>query len=166
MDTMKQMQFIEKILNILRDRSERINDNHLFYVKYQKITLKIYYNLEKDKFYKTLEIEEVEDKFKVKIFPDNIEKVTDMKGLEDILLILDKQINSKDYTQEQIEKIKNKYKKGQKVELIKMYDLQAIPKGTKGIIDNIDDKGTLHIKWETGSTLGLIVGTDEFKIIG
>ena len=46
-----------------------------------------------------------------------------------------------------------------------MYDLQAPPAGTKGFIDFVDDIGTIHMKWENGSTLGLVVGTDEFKII-
>ena len=47
-----------------------------------------------------------------------------------------------------------------------MYDyINAVPTGTKGIIDYIDDIGTLHIIWENGSTLGLVIGADEFKII-
>ena len=29
-----------------------------------------------------------------------------------------------------------------------MYDLQAVPTKTRGIIDYIDDLGTLHIIWE------------------
>lgn len=61
---------------------------------------------------------------------------------------------------------KEKYVAGAKVELIKMYDANAVPPGTKGIIDFIDDIGTLHMIWENGSSLGLVVGVDEFKIIG
>ena len=65
----------------------------------------------------------------------------------------------------EIKQIKEKYIVGTKVKLIKMYDLQEVPVGTKGIIEFIDDIGTLHIKWENGSTLGLVVGVDEFEII-
>ena len=28
-----------------------------------------------------------------------------------------------------------------------------------------DDQGTLHINWDNGSTLGLVIGTDEFEVI-
>ena len=50
--------------------------------------------------------------------------------------------------------------------LVKMYDLIApVPEGTKGIVQYVDDIGTIHINWETGSSLGLVVGTDEFKIV-
>ena len=64
-----------------------------------------------------------------------------------------------------IEQIKKKYPKGTKIELIKMNDIQAPPTGTKGIVEHVDDIGTIHMIWETGSTLGLVEGEDEFKII-
>ena len=65
-----------------------------------------------------------------------------------------------------IEEIKSKYKKGTKIQLIKMHnDPQPIPEGTKGIVDFVDDIGTIHMIWENGSGLGLVVGTDEFKIL-
>lgn len=37
--------------------------------------------------------------------------------------------------------------------------------GTVGVVDFVDDIGTIHIKWENGSSLGLIKGVDEFEII-
>ena len=47
-----------------------------------------------------------------------------------------------------------------------MYDYIApIPPLTIGIIEYIDDIGTLHILWENGRRLGIIVGVDEFEII-
>ncbi len=61
--------------------------------------------------------------------------------------------------------IREKYKKGVKVELIQMDDPQAPPIGTKGTVKFVDDVGTIHIAWETGSSLGLIPGLDKFKII-
>lgn len=64
-----------------------------------------------------------------------------------------------------IEDIKKKYVKGTKIKLIKMNDKQAVPVGTTGIVDFVDDIGTIHMKWENGSTLGLIVGEDEFEIV-
>lgn len=61
--------------------------------------------------------------------------------------------------------IREKYKKGVKVELIQMDDPQAPPIGTKGTVEFVDDIGTIHIAWENGSSLGLIPGLDKFKII-
>ena len=47
-----------------------------------------------------------------------------------------------------------------------MYDFyNDLATGEEGIITSVDDLGTLNIKWENGSTLGLVVGVDEFEII-
>ena len=52
------------------------------------------------------------------------------------------------------------------VELIKMgEDIHRIPDGSKGTVRLVDDAGTIHTNWDTGSTLGLIVGEDLFKIV-
>ena len=68
--------------------------------------------------------------------------------------------------QKDIQALKNKYHKGTKIELIRMNDTQAPPTGTIGTVDYVDDIGTIHMIWETGSTLGLIEGIDDFRIIG
>lgn len=116
--------------------------------------------------YKTLQVEEFEGMLKITFIPEKIVKEVDLKGLEELILTLEKQCNAKQFTEEEVKEIKNRYKEGTKVELIKMYDyINAVPTGTKGIIDYIDDIGTLHIIWENGSTLGLVIGADEFKII-
>lgn len=130
------------------------------------ITLQIFKNNNKTKIYKTLEISEQEGKLKVVIVPENITKITDLSGLEDLIIAIRKQKDMQQISKEEIKEIKEKYIVGTKVELIKMYDyINAVPEGTKGIIEYIDDIGTLHIKWENGSGLGLVVGVDEFKII-
>lgn len=116
--------------------------------------------------YKTLQVEKIENKLKITILPDKIIRVTDIKGLEDIILILDKQSKGRNFTQEEVEYIKHKYTIGTKIKLIKMYDLlSTIPSGTAGVIESVDDRGTLHINWDNGSTLGLVIGTDEFEVI-
>lgn len=61
--------------------------------------------------------------------------------------------------------LKAKYKKGTKVELIRMDDIQAPPKGTKGVVVAVDDIGTIHVDWENGSSLGIVYGEDSCKII-
>ena len=63
-----------------------------------------------------------------------------------------------------IKKLKDVYRKGMKVKLIKMNDAQAVPPGTEGTIVDVDDIGTIHVKWDTGSSLGPVEG-NRFEII-
>ena len=70
------------------------------------------------------------------------------------------------FNEKKIETIKERYKKGMVVELLRMNDpYRPVPSGTKGIIDFVDDSGTIFVNWENGSTLGLVIGEDQFKII-
>lgn len=64
-----------------------------------------------------------------------------------------------------VKRLKELYPVGTKVKLIEMADVQAPPKGTTGVVEYIDDIGTIHIKWGNGSTLGLIVDEDKFEVI-
>ena len=68
----------------------------------------------------------------------------------------------KDY---QIKRIKEQYPKGTEIELISMEDSQAVPSGTHGIVDFVDDMGTIQMTWSNGSSLGLIIGEDQFKVV-
>lgn len=61
--------------------------------------------------------------------------------------------------------LKERYPKGTVVQLLKMDDMQAPPKGTKGTVIFVDDIGTIHVNWENGSSLGLIYGADEFLVL-
>lgn len=40
-----------------------------------------------------------------------------------------------------------------------------VPAGTEGIIFHVDDAGTIHVKWDDGSFLGVIPGVDEYSIL-
>lgn len=61
------------------------------------------------------------------------------------------------------ERMKRNYPVGTKIELDQMTDpYHSIPAGTKGIVDTVDDLGTLHCIWENGSTLGVVPGEDVF----
>lgn len=65
-----------------------------------------------------------------------------------------------------VEQIKEKYPEGTSICLIKMgSDPQPVPPYTLGTVNHVDDIGTIHMSWKTGSSLGLIVGEDEFEII-
>ena len=64
-----------------------------------------------------------------------------------------------------LESLRQRYPKGTIVELFKMDDFQAPPCGTRGVVENVDDTGTIHVHWQTGSSLGLIPDEDEFLVI-
>ncbi len=54
---------------------------------------------------------------------------------------------------------------GTRVRLITMDDRQAPPRGTEGTVQFVDDAGTIHVQWDTGSSLGLVPGADEWEVI-
>ena len=61
--------------------------------------------------------------------------------------------------------VKVLYPKGTKIKLINMKDKFAPPSGTIGTIDFVDDIGQIHVKWESGGSLALIIGEDDFEVI-
>ena len=124
-----------------------------------------YINGEQD-VYKTFEVTEFEDKLAVKFIPERITRIMTLEELENIFNILEKQVNHKELSEEEIKALKDKYTPGTKLELIKIYDyINPVPAGATGEVINVDDIGTIHVNWNNGSTLGLVVGIDEFKII-
>ena len=65
--------------------------------------------------------------------------------------------------------IKERFKKGMVVVLDADMndDSPNAPKaGTKGVVQAVDDMGTVFVSWENGSGLGLIPGEDSFHIEG
>jgi len=56
--------------------------------------------------------------------------------------------------------------KGKRVRLINMNDLHTnLVNGDEGTIQFIDGIGQIHVNWDNGSTLALIPGEDEYKIL-
>lgn len=68
--------------------------------------------------------------------------------------------------QDRVELLRHLYPKGCRVRCDYMEDFQAVPSGTLGTVDHVDDIGTIHVRWDTGSSLGLIYGEDEFTRVG
>lgn len=67
---------------------------------------------------------------------------------------------------EELKKIKEQYPIGTKIRLDKdMDDSYPVKAGTIGEIDYIDDAGQIHMNWETGSSLALIIGVDTFTVL-
>ena len=67
---------------------------------------------------------------------------------------------------ESVERIRNRYRAGTRIMLDYMEDIQAVTAGTKGTVDHVDDMGTIHIKWDNGSSLGICLDTDRFHVVG
>ena len=64
-----------------------------------------------------------------------------------------------------VNKIRNKYPRGSRIQLDYMDDPRAIPPGTKGTVDHVDDAAQIHVKWDNGRTLAVIPGEDSFHKI-
>ena len=69
-------------------------------------------------------------------------------------------------TDEEIKAVKETYKKGMRVQLVRMNDEygQAPPMGTKGTVEFVDGIGTVFVRWDNGG-LGVALGADEARII-
>lgn len=60
-----------------------------------------------------------------------------------------------------IEYLRDTFPSGCRVMLDQMEDRQAPPVGTLGTVVHVDDIGTIHVKWDTGSSLGVVYGEDQ-----
>lgn len=70
----------------------------------------------------------------------------------------------KTYNKAKIESLRQSYPKGTVVRCLSMDDpYHPIPKGTLGKVLHVDDIGTIHVAWENGSSLGLVIGEDSFE---
>ena len=65
--------------------------------------------------------------------------------------------------QQAVAMIRQNYPPGTRLELISMDDPQAIPPGSRGTVDHVDDMGTIHMRWDCGRSLGLVPGEDSFR---
>ncbi len=66
-----------------------------------------------------------------------------------------------------VERVKANYPAGTRVELVRMNDPYAhIPEGTRGTVSCVDDIGTIFVKWDNGSGLGVAFGVDVVKKVG
>lgn len=69
-----------------------------------------------------------------------------------------------EFTNEEVEKLRKEYLPGTKVRCIYMDDpYNPVPSNTEGIVEKVDDSGTIHVIWDNGSSLGLIPNVDAFE---
>jgi len=66
-----------------------------------------------------------------------------------------------------LEVLRERFPNGARVELVRMsdpYRTDLVP-GCKGTVKHVDDTGTIHVRWDIGSSLGVIYGEDACRRI-
>ncbi len=67
-------------------------------------------------------------------------------------------------SKETVARLREQYPAGTRVELLSMEDpYSTLRPGDKGSVSFIDDTGTVFVKWDSGSSLGLVYGVDQYK---
>ena len=64
---------------------------------------------------------------------------------------------------ETVERIRQEYPVGCRVELLRMDDPQAPPIGTRGTVRGVDDSGSVMVAWDGGGSLHVLYGVDECR---
>ena len=66
-----------------------------------------------------------------------------------------------------VECVRKEYQPGARVELVHMddpYNTKLFP-GSRGTVKCVDDMGTIHVRWDCGSSLGVVYGEDACRKI-
>lgn len=65
-----------------------------------------------------------------------------------------------------ISRLKRKYKKGDKVKLIRMNEFQAKAPGSIGTIMSIEENtGAINVEWDDGGSMPLLPNKDVFELL-
>lgn len=91
----------------------------------EKLILEIYQDNKQKDLNKKLEIEKQQNKLKVVILPDKITKIINIKDFEELIYIINNQKQVGTSNQKEVKLLRQKYKPGTRIELIKMYDLKT-----------------------------------------
>ncbi len=70
------------------------------------------------------------------------------------------------FDEKRVQRIKDRYKVGTRIRLIRMDDIQAPPPGTEGTVTGVDDVGSILMRWDNGCGLNIVPEEDEFEVIG
>ncbi len=68
-------------------------------------------------------------------------------------------------SKEHLQALRERFKPGTRVELVRMDDVQAPPIGTRGTVIGVDDIGSIMMNWDNGSGLSIAYGEDECKVV-
>lgn len=67
-------------------------------------------------------------------------------------------------SKETVEMLRKQYPEGTRVMLMGMDDpYSKLEPGDRGTVKGVDDAGTVHVSWDSGSGLGLVYGEDSFR---
>lgn len=66
---------------------------------------------------------------------------------------------------EMIQKLAQRYPEGARVKLVRMNDPFAPTVGTLGTVLDIDSTGTIFVRWDNGSGLGVVYGEDACEVV-
>lgn len=70
-------------------------------------------------------------------------------------------------SEETLKRLREEYPVGCRVELTKMsdpYRTDLVP-GCQGTVTGVDDAGSIHVKWDIGSSLAVLFGEDACRRI-
>ena len=69
-------------------------------------------------------------------------------------------------SQETVERIRERYPVGSRVELVRMNDPYIkLKPGDRGTVAMVDSIGTVFVNWDCGSGLGIVCGEDSCRIL-
>lgn len=68
-------------------------------------------------------------------------------------------------SREALQRLRERYRPGTRVELLRMDDAQAPPIGTMGSVIGVDDMGSIMVRWDSGSSLSVVYGEDSCRVI-
>ncbi len=72
-------------------------------------------------------------------------------------------MTGRELTQKEIAEVRLNYPPGTRIELIHMEDHWAVPSGTRGTVEYVDDAGQVHPIWDNGRTLAIVPQVDSFR---
>ena len=68
--------------------------------------------------------------------------------------------------EKQLQSLRERYPAGTRIRLNHMDDpYEPVLPGTIGEVTDVDDGGNIHMVWQSGRTLSLIEGVDDFAVI-
>ena len=72
-------------------------------------------------------------------------------------------MNNRELTSREVVEIQSNYPLGTRILLNHMEDQWAVPPGTRGTVEYVDDAGQIHPKWDNGRTLAIVPQVDNFR---
>ena len=70
------------------------------------------------------------------------------------------------YHRDFVERMREKYPPGTRVEVVSLCNKEEhLKPGMKGTVVGVDDQPALLVHWDNGSSLSLLIGQDQFRVI-